>query len=75
MAKVIKPKAAILRALNIFIPLTRFAWKKLKGMGESMWLFPSASSQADRNFRCSLSALNQFQREQEDRCSNAGWAF
>ncbi|EVU13190.1 hypothetical protein D046_6074A, partial [Vibrio parahaemolyticus V-223/04] len=37
-----------------------------------MWLFPSASSQADRNFRCSLSALNQFQREQEDRCSNAG---
>ncbi|ABU74604.1 hypothetical protein VIBHAR_06720 [Vibrio campbellii ATCC BAA-1116] len=38
-------------------------------------MFPSASSQADRKFIYSLSALNQFQREQEDRSSNARWAF
>jgi len=38
-------------------------------------VFPSVSYQADRKFTYDLSALNPFQREQEDRSSDARWAF
>ncbi|GAB2656177.1 hypothetical protein GCM10026988_25630 [Vibrio panuliri] len=60
----------MLRALNIVFPL-KFRLEETEKENGGIETFPSASSQADRNFRYSLSALNQVQREQEDRSSNA----